>query len=74
MPSSVRFGYPIFPYTSIDSTMREASEWADRNAPEGSLIIAEEQTAGRGRLGRSWVSERGVGISVSSAPASAAME
>lgn len=62
MPSTPRFGYPIFPYTSIDSTMREASEWADRNAPEGSLIIADEQTAGRGRLGRSWISEPGVGL------------
>lgn len=45
--------------------MREAAEWAGRNAPEGSLIIAGEQTAGRGRLGRSWVSERGVGLYLS---------
>jgi len=62
MPPTRRFGYPVFPYTSIDSTMREAAEWAERNAPEGSLIIADEQTAGRGRLGRSWISERGVGL------------
>ncbi|HXV29710.1 MAG TPA: biotin--[acetyl-CoA-carboxylase] ligase, partial [Sinorhizobium sp.] len=45
-----------------DTTMREAAEWAERNAPEGTLILAEEQTAGRGRLGRNWVSQRGDGI------------
>jgi BirA family biotin operon repressor/biotin-[acetyl-CoA-carboxylase] ligase len=31
-------------------------------APAGTLVIADEQTAGRGRLGRSWTSERGAGI------------
>ena len=31
-------------------------------APAGTLVIADEQTAGRGRLGRAWSSERGAGI------------
>jgi BirA family biotin operon repressor/biotin-[acetyl-CoA-carboxylase] ligase len=31
-------------------------------APAGTLVIADEQTAGRGRLGRAWTSERGAGI------------
>ena len=35
---------------------------ADAGAPEGCVIIADEQTAGRGRLGRSWSSPAGSGI------------
>jgi BirA family biotin operon repressor/biotin-[acetyl-CoA-carboxylase] ligase len=31
-------------------------------APAGTLVVADEQTAGRGRLGRAWTSERGAGI------------
>ena len=31
-------------------------------APAGTLVLADEQTAGRGRLGRAWTSERGAGI------------
>ena len=42
--------------------MLEATTLAEEDAPEGTLVIAEEQTAGRGRLGRSWVSEPGVGL------------
>jgi BirA family biotin operon repressor/biotin-[acetyl-CoA-carboxylase] ligase len=42
--------------------MREAAERAAEGAPEGAVVLAEEQTAGRGRLGRSWASERGVGL------------
>lgn len=37
-----------------DSTMRVASELAGRGAPHGTAVIAEEQSAGRGRLGRSF--------------------
>src|SRR5262249_59077834 len=32
--------------------------------PEGAVVLAEEQTAGRGRAGRSWHSERGAGLYV----------
>ena len=39
-------------YSTIDSTNRRALEWAADGAPDGALVIAEEQTAGRGRLGR----------------------
>jgi BirA family biotin operon repressor/biotin-[acetyl-CoA-carboxylase] ligase len=56
------FGQPIFRFESIDSTMREAAERAEAGAPEGTLILAGQQTAGRGRLGRSWVSEPGAGL------------
>jgi BirA family biotin operon repressor/biotin-[acetyl-CoA-carboxylase] ligase len=45
-----------------DSTMREAAEWALRGAPHGGAVIAEEQTAGRGRLGRSFHSPPGANL------------
>jgi BirA family biotin operon repressor/biotin-[acetyl-CoA-carboxylase] ligase len=40
----------------VGSTMDVARELADRRAPEGTIVIAERQTAGRGRRGREWVS------------------
>ena len=44
----------------VSSTNDEAKKNADM--PDGSLFIADKQTAGKGRLGRSWVSPRGTGI------------
>ncbi|MFN8542809.1 MAG: biotin--[acetyl-CoA-carboxylase] ligase [Candidatus Binatia bacterium] len=44
----------------VDSTQRVARERARGGAPEGTTVIAEAQTAGRGRLGRTWVSPPGV--------------
>ena len=40
---------------SVGSTMDLARDAAHHGAPEGTLALADEQTAGRGRLGRSWV-------------------
>lgn len=47
---------------SIDSTNNRARILAEEGAPEGILVISEEQTAGRGRMGRSWISPPGTGI------------
>lgn len=47
---------------TVDSTMRVAAERASAGAPAGSVVAAEEQTEGRGRLGRSWQSPRGTGL------------
>ena len=47
---------------SVDSTNRYARELAAQGAPEGTLVLAEEQTAGRGRRGRGWISPAGEGI------------
>ena len=41
---------------SVDSTNTLAKALAGQGAPEGTVVVAEEQRAGRGRLGRGWVS------------------
>ena len=56
------FGGRITHFYSIDSTMNAAARLATAKAPEGALVVAEEQTAGRGRFGRVWYSERGAGL------------
>lgn len=49
-----RLGRAVRHFARLDSTNREADRWAQQGAPEGALVVAEEQDAGRGRLGRSW--------------------
>ena len=49
------FGKNIFAYDVIDSTNIKAKSLIQHG--EGVVVIAEEQTTGRGRLGRSWISE-----------------
>jgi BirA family biotin operon repressor/biotin-[acetyl-CoA-carboxylase] ligase len=48
-----------------DSTNDRARELAGRGAPGGTLVVAEEQTAGRGRQGRQWVAPRGSALTAS---------
>jgi len=52
----------IVHHESIDSTNRLAAELARGGAVEGTVVLAEQQTAGRGRLGRSWVSPARVNL------------
>jgi BirA family biotin operon repressor/biotin-[acetyl-CoA-carboxylase] ligase len=55
-----RFGRYRRVYDSIDSTNLDALRWAaEEGAAEGSLVVSDEQTAGRGRWGRSWVAAPG---------------
>lgn len=55
-------GRTVYSYEVTDSTNRRAREEADRGAPHGSVFFAEEQTGGRGRLGRAWSAPRGEGV------------
>lgn len=50
---------------SLGSTNADVMELAIGGAPEGTVIVADEQTAGRGRLGRAWISAPGAGLWVS---------
>lgn len=52
-------------FDSIGSTNDEALAWAAANAPDLSLIIADEQTAGRGRLDRKWFTPRETALAFS---------
>ena len=56
------FGGRIHHHYQVDSTMSEAARLASAKAPHGTLVVAEEQTAGRGRFGRTWFSPRGTGL------------
>ena len=58
------FAKRIHHFFRTDSTNRVAMELGYAGEPEGAVILAEEQTAGRGRAGRSWHSERADGIYV----------
>src|SRR5262245_38755650 len=57
-------GRNLYHFYDIDSTNLFAARLLahGRKLPEGTVIIAESQTAGRGRLGRTWHSERESGI------------
>ena len=52
-------------FDSIGSTNDEALAWAATGAPDFSLVIADEQTRGRGRLDRKWFTPKGSGLAFS---------
>jgi BirA family transcriptional regulator, biotin operon repressor / biotin---[acetyl-CoA-carboxylase] ligase len=56
------FGKRVFHFFNTDSTNRVAMELGYAGEPEGTVVMAEAQTAGRGRSGRTWHSERGTGL------------
>lgn len=60
--SSLRPQTQIHYFPAVGSTMIEASRLVHAGACHGTVVFADEQTAGIGRLGRHWVSELGVGI------------
>jgi BirA family biotin operon repressor/biotin-[acetyl-CoA-carboxylase] ligase len=55
-------GKHIHHFFKIDSTNSVAMTLGERDEPHGSVVIAEEQTAGRGRAGHTWHSEKTSGI------------
>lgn len=54
--------FTILRFDTIESTNTEAINQAKRGADEGLCVVANRQTAGRGRFGRVWVSERDSGL------------
>jgi len=56
------FSSSIHYHPSTDSTNALARTLATQGAPEGTLVVTEEQTAGRGRRGRSWTSPAGANL------------
>lgn len=55
-------GQKYYYHDSLPSTMDEAFRLGMEGAPEGTVVCAETQTKGRGRLGRGWVSPKHKGI------------
>ncbi|WP_040197590.1 biotin--[acetyl-CoA-carboxylase] ligase [Candidatus Soleaferrea massiliensis] len=60
-----RMGRSIFLYKTLDSTNIEAKRLAQEGAEHGTVVLAEEQTAGRGRMGHSFYSPKQAGIYMS---------
>ena len=50
---------------TVDSTNNLAARWAKDGAPNLSLVISDEQTAGRGRLSRRWYTPPGAALAFS---------
>jgi len=57
-----RIGRTMHCFPLTDSTNLRASEAAEQGAPDGTVLIAEEQSSGKGRLGRRWSSPAGVNL------------
>ena len=57
-----RFGYPHRHFRATDSTNARARELALEGAPGGLVVTADEQSAGRGRQGRSWFAPSGTAL------------
>jgi BirA family biotin operon repressor/biotin-[acetyl-CoA-carboxylase] ligase len=62
--SDLPLGQLIY-FDILDSTNEKALRWVEDGAPHLSLVVADEQTAGRGRSGRSWFTPPGVALAFS---------
>jgi BirA family transcriptional regulator, biotin operon repressor / biotin---[acetyl-CoA-carboxylase] ligase len=62
---SMRWGRDIHSLERVDSTSTFARSLAEKGADEGTLVVAESQSAGRGRLGRKWISGSGENLTFS---------
>lgn len=65
LPPAHPWGQLVYWYETIPSTNAQAKSMAAKGAPHGTVLIADGQTAGRGRLGRSFCSPAGSGIYMS---------
>ena len=55
---------PVRYFAEIPSTNQYAKQIAEEDAPEGTLVVADNQTRGKGRAGRSWECEPGVAVAM----------
>ena len=63
---STRFvGRELYFFDSLPTTMVVADSKANEGAPDGAAVVADHQTAGRGRFDRTWITARGASIAVS---------
>ncbi|MGE5703824.1 MAG: biotin--[acetyl-CoA-carboxylase] ligase [Clostridia bacterium] len=60
--TTASIGKHIVAYDTVETTQRLAHEEAAKGAPEGTIVIAEQQMIGKGRMGRPWHSPKGTGI------------
>ncbi len=60
-----RIGHPLVAFGEVGSTNDVAKQLALQHAPDGLVIVARNQTAGRGRRGRTWVSFPGQAVYLS---------
>lgn len=58
-------GHHLYLFDSVDSTSQALARLADRGATEGTVVVAEAQTAGRGRHGSAWFSPEAASLYVS---------
>lgn len=56
---------PLRYYPQIGSTNSEAAGWLEAGAPDRALVVADEQTSGRGRAGRRWLTPPGSALAFS---------
>jgi BirA family biotin operon repressor/biotin-[acetyl-CoA-carboxylase] ligase len=63
--TGLRFAHPIYVYQQIGSTNDQARQFAAAGGPEGLLVVADEQTAGRGRRERRWLTPPGTALALS---------
>lgn len=61
----VKNGFQIIKYKELDSTSIRVRELAEEGAPEKTVVVADSQTNGRGRKGRSFFSPEGAGLYMS---------
>jgi len=57
-----RLAGPLRAYRSLESTQSVARAWAAQGAPEGAVVLADYQTAGRGQHGRAWAAPAGTAL------------
>lgn len=55
-------GQCLYFFDEVDSTNNQAKLLAETGVPDGTLVVAETQCAGKGRRGRQWLSPKGTGI------------